>query len=61
MSARNRLIVEGAEHLLEQHKEEIAEEFGVHASPASRDVITPKLVEDAEKSSGKKIKTNEDM
>lgn len=61
MSARNKLVVPGAEEMLQQHKEEIAEEFGVHASPASRDVITPKLLEDAEREKNNKVKTNEDM
>ncbi|HEU5138542.1 MAG TPA: small, acid-soluble spore protein, alpha/beta type [Bacillales bacterium] len=61
MSARNKLVVSGAEDMLRQHKEEIAEEFGVHASPASRDVITPKILEDAGQSKEKRTRTNEDM
>lgn len=61
MSAGNKLVVPGAEEMLQQHKEEIAEEFGINASPASRDVVTPKLLEDVKKTKNKKIKTNEDM
>lgn len=61
MGAQNKLIVPGVEEMLEQHKEEIAEEFGTHTSPASRDIITPKLLEDADKDEKKHIKTNEDM
>ncbi|HET7629301.1 MAG TPA: hypothetical protein VFK44_13085 [Bacillales bacterium] len=58
MSAKNKLIVTGIEAMLDRHKEEIAEEFGVHGSPASRDVTVPKMKE--EKRAAKE-KSNEDM
>lgn len=61
MSTGNKLVVSGAEEMLQQHKEEIAEEFGVHASPASRDVITPKIIENADRNKEKRTKNNEDM
>ncbi|HEX7066251.1 MAG TPA: small, acid-soluble spore protein, alpha/beta type [Bacillales bacterium] len=61
MRASNKLVVQGAEEMLRQHKEEIAEEFGVHASPASRDVITPKILENAGQKKDNRTKTNEDM
>ncbi|HEX6923758.1 MAG TPA: small, acid-soluble spore protein, alpha/beta type [Bacillales bacterium] len=61
MSAKNKLVVSGAEDMLQRHKEEIAEEFGVHASPASRDVITPKILENAREGKEEPSKTNEDM
>lgn len=60
MSAKNKLVVPGAENVVEEHKEEIAEEFGTHASPASRDVITPKIREER-KNRKEKGKDNEDM
>lgn len=60
MSAKNKLVVPGAENFVKEHKEEIADEFGTHASPANRGVVTPKILEDRD---GKKEKdrTNEDM
>ncbi|HET7522272.1 MAG TPA: small, acid-soluble spore protein, alpha/beta type [Bacillales bacterium] len=61
MNAKNKLIVPGAEEMLNRHKEEIAEEFGIHASPASRDVVTPKILDETRKEKEKKVKTNEDM
>lgn len=61
MSAKNKLVVSGVEDMLEQHKEEIAEEFGVHASPASRDVVTPKILDEAKDDRAKRVRNNEDM
>lgn len=52
MSDRNKLIVPGVEKMVGQYKEEIAEEFGTHFSPASRDVITRKLADDEKEEKG---------
>ncbi|HET7616698.1 MAG TPA: small, acid-soluble spore protein, alpha/beta type [Bacillales bacterium] len=59
MSAKDKLLVPGAEQMINRHKEEIAEEFGIHSSPASRDVVVPRMKENTNKA--KKDKTNEDM
>jgi hypothetical protein len=49
MGNRSHLIVPGVEEMLNKHKEELAEEFGTHFSPASRDVITKRLKDEKQK------------
>lgn len=61
MGAQNRIIVKGSEQLLKRHKEEIAEEFGVHASQPNQGDVTPRLMENVENKHTKDVKTNEDM
>lgn len=58
MSAKHKLIVRGTEEWLQRHKEEIAEEFGIHASSAGGDAVTPNILDETGE---EKVKSNEDM
>jgi hypothetical protein len=44
MTKQNRLLVPGCEEMINQYREEIAEEFGVYHPAASRDAMTSRLL-----------------
>ncbi|MBY6036109.1 small, acid-soluble spore protein, alpha/beta type [Fictibacillus nanhaiensis] len=49
---RNKLVVKQSEQLVNQFKEEMAEEFGIYRSVGEKEAITPKLIK--EQQNGKK-------
>ncbi|MBH0173059.1 small, acid-soluble spore protein, alpha/beta type [Fictibacillus sp. 23RED33] len=41
---KNKLVVQQSEQLVNQFKEEMAEEFGMYRSVAESEAITPKII-----------------
>jgi len=50
---KNKLVVSQSEQLVNQFKEEMAEEFGLYRSAAETDAITPKLIKKQENEKNK--------
>ncbi len=43
---KNKLVVQQSEQLVNQFKEEMAEEFGMYRSAAESEAITPKIIKE---------------
>ncbi|MFD1357523.1 small, acid-soluble spore protein, alpha/beta type [Fictibacillus halophilus] len=50
---KNKLVVQQSEQLVNQFREEMAEEFGLYRPAAEKEAITPKLIKKQENEKNK--------